>query len=80
MFPNKEALQYHGEWFRESISRKIKERSWKYGGIKGTTVDIVQDVMNASSVEWVAQHLVRLSGRENRFVMLTREENSLEFR
>ncbi|KAF8630607.1 hypothetical protein AX15_002834 [Amanita polypyramis BW_CC] len=57
LFPNKDALQRHGEWFRESISRKIKERSWKYGGIKGTTVDIVRDVINASLMEWVAEHL-----------------------
>ncbi len=58
LFPNKDALQNHGDWFRDSVSRKIKERSWKYGGIKGTTVDIVHDVLNASSVEWVAEHLV----------------------
>ncbi|KAF8727619.1 hypothetical protein AX14_007203 [Amanita brunnescens Koide BX004] len=57
LFPNKDALQDYGEWFRESITRKIKERSWKYGGIKGTTVDIVHDVINASVIEWVAEHL-----------------------
>jgi linoleate 10R-lipoxygenase len=58
LFPNKDALQHHGDWFRETVTRKIKERSWKYGGIKGTTVDIVHDVINASAVEWVAEHLV----------------------
>ncbi|KAF8630934.1 hypothetical protein AX17_005291 [Amanita inopinata Kibby_2008] len=65
LFPNMEALLRHGQWFRESMSRKIKERSWKYGGIRGTNVDIVTDVINASSVEWVAEHLFGLPLKTN---------------
>ncbi|KAK2459725.1 hypothetical protein APHAL10511_008259 [Amanita phalloides] len=67
LFPNKDALQNHGEWFRESMMRKIKERAWKYGGIKGTTIDIVHDVINAASVEWVAEHLFGITLKTDAF-------------
>ncbi|PFH53338.1 hypothetical protein AMATHDRAFT_187988 [Amanita thiersii Skay4041] len=60
LLPNKDAMHKHGQWFSESLLRKITERKWKYGGVKGTYVDIVWDVINASVVHWVAEHLFGL--------------------
>ncbi|KIL59186.1 hypothetical protein M378DRAFT_27110 [Amanita muscaria Koide BX008] len=58
LFPNPGTLQTYGEWLRESISKKTKERSWKYAGIKGTTIDLVKDVVNATVIEWVAEFVL----------------------
>ena len=45
-------------WYRDSVIQKIKERSWKYEGVAGTYVDIV-NVFNATSVHWAADRMVR---------------------
>ena len=44
-------------WYRDSVIQKIKERSWKYEGVPGTYIDIV-NVINATSVHWAADRLV----------------------
>ena len=45
-------------WYRDSVVQKIKERSWKYEGVPGTYIDIV-NVINATSVHWAADRMVR---------------------
>ena len=45
-------------WYRDSVIRNIKERSWKYEGVPGTYIDIV-NVINATSVHWAADRMVR---------------------
>ena len=45
-------------WYRDGVTQKIKERSWKYDGVPGTYIDIV-NAINATSVHWAADRLVR---------------------
>jgi hypothetical protein len=62
--------------FREAAERNIKERQWKcvvfpcwflvligvrYDNVQGTFENVVIDVINATCVEWVSEHLVRRS-------------------
>ena len=46
-------------WYRDSVIQNIKERSWKYEGVAGTYIDIV-NVINATSVHWAADRMARL--------------------
>ena len=58
LFPEKDSLDEYRMWYRNSVEQKIKERSWKYEGVPGTYIDIV-NVLNATSVHWAADRLVR---------------------
>lgn len=60
LFPTKGSLDDYRAWYRDSVTQKIKERSWKYDGVPGNYVDIVTDVINATSVHWAADQMVRL--------------------
>ena len=60
LFPEKNSLDEYRMWYRDSVEQKIKERSWKYEGVPGTYIDIV-NVLNATSVHWAADRLVRFS-------------------
>ena len=44
-------------WYRDSVIQKIKERSWKYDGVPGRYIDIVTQVINATSVHWAADRM-----------------------
>ena len=58
LFPEKDSLDEYRMWYRNSVEQKIKERSWKYECVPGTYIDIV-NVLNATSVHWAADRLVR---------------------
>ncbi|KAJ7208882.1 heme peroxidase [Mycena pura] len=51
LFPTKDALNEHAAWFRNTLSKFIKERSWKFKNVAGNYVDIVS-VVNATFVHW----------------------------
>jgi linoleate 10R-lipoxygenase len=53
-------------WYRDSVIQKIKERSWTYEGVPGTYIDIV-NVINATSVHWAADRMVRFPFATNLF-------------
>ncbi|KAJ6544684.1 hypothetical protein DFH09DRAFT_1088549, partial [Mycena vulgaris] len=56
LFPTESSMGEYRTWYRDSIVRLIKERSWKCDGVSGNYVDIVKSV-NAVSVDWAANHL-----------------------
>jgi linoleate 10R-lipoxygenase len=58
LFPEKNSLDEYRVWYRDSVIQKIKERSWKYEGVPGTYIDIV-NVINATSVHWAADRMVK---------------------
>ncbi|KAF8878552.1 heme peroxidase [Infundibulicybe gibba] len=60
LFPAKTSLDEYRMWYRDSVIQKIQERSWKYGGVPGNYVDIVSDVINATSVHWAADRMCGL--------------------
>ncbi|KAJ7803765.1 heme peroxidase [Mycena olivaceomarginata] len=43
------ALGQYRNWYRDSVTQLIKERSWKYDGVAGNYVDIVKSVINVTS-------------------------------
>ena len=57
LFPEKDSLDGYRMWYRDSVIQKIRERSWKYEGVPGTCIDIV-NVINATSVHWAADRMV----------------------
>ena len=59
-FSRRTLLMEYRIWYRDSVIHKIKERSWKYEGVPGMYIDIV-NVINATSVHWAADRMVRLS-------------------
>ncbi|KAF8878550.1 heme peroxidase [Infundibulicybe gibba] len=59
LFPAKGSLDEYRMWYRDSVIQKIQERSWKYDGVPGNYVDIVSDVINATSVHWAADRMVK---------------------
>lgn len=60
LFPTRDSLDEYRTWYRDSVTQKIAERSWKYDGVPGNYVDIVADVINSTSVHWAADRMVRL--------------------
>ncbi|KAJ3993518.1 heme peroxidase [Lentinula boryana] len=57
LFPTQDSLDSYRTWYRENVIQKIKERSWTYDGVPGRYVDIVNDVINVTSVHWAADRL-----------------------
>ncbi|KAF8662084.1 hypothetical protein AX16_001194 [Volvariella volvacea WC 439] len=60
LFPTKNSLDEYRAWYRQSVVEKIQEKSWKHDGAPGIYVDIVSDVINATSVHWAADKLCGL--------------------
>ncbi|KAJ7160328.1 heme peroxidase [Mycena filopes] len=60
LFPTEASLSEYRTWYRDSVVRLIKERSWKYDGVAGNYVDIVKNVINTTSVHWAADPLCGL--------------------
>ncbi|KAJ7827293.1 heme peroxidase [Mycena leptocephala] len=60
LFPSQESLEECLDWYRDSLLRNLKERSWRYDGVLGNYVDVVKGVINATTVHWVADHLCGL--------------------
>jgi hypothetical protein len=58
LFPSQESLEECLDWYRDSLLRNLKERPWRYDGVLGNYVDVVKGVINATTVHWVADHLV----------------------
>ncbi|KAJ7448053.1 heme peroxidase [Mycena latifolia] len=75
-FPSENSLAGYREWYRNFVSQKIKERSWKYSGVSGNHIDIVKSVINSASVHWVADCLcgLPLKTKENPRGLYTEEE------
>ncbi|KAF8879290.1 heme peroxidase [Infundibulicybe gibba] len=59
-FPAKNSLDEYRAWYRDSVTQKIQERSWRHDGVPGNYVDIVSDVINATSVHWAADRMCGL--------------------
>jgi len=76
LFSAKNSLEEYRAWYRDSVVQKIKERSWKYEGVPGTYVDIVNDVINATSVHWAADRMcgLPLKTKENPRGLFTEQE------
>ncbi|KAJ7584626.1 heme peroxidase [Mycena floridula] len=76
LFPTPDSLDAYRAWYRESITTKILERSWKYDGVQGAYVDIVRDVINATSVHWAADRLcgLPLKTQDNPHGLYTEQE------
>ncbi|KAJ7078001.1 heme peroxidase [Mycena belliarum] len=60
LFPTESSLSQYRQWYRDSVTQLIKERSWKYDGVPGNYVDIVKSVINTTSVHWAADRLCGL--------------------
>ncbi|KAJ7833862.1 heme peroxidase [Mycena olivaceomarginata] len=60
LFPSQESLEECLDWYRDSLLRNLKERSWRYDGVLGNYVDVVKGVINATTVHWVADHVCGL--------------------
>ncbi|EIM82504.1 heme peroxidase [Stereum hirsutum FP-91666 SS1] len=67
LFPSKDSLDQYRAFYRDGVTKRIKERSWKYPNVEGTYIDIVTQVINSVSVEWAADHLcgIPLKTKEN---------------
>ena len=76
LFPEKNSLNEYRAWYRDSVIQKIKERSWKYEGVPGTYIDIV-NVINATSVHWAADKMVGF--RMLQFIFESKFFNSQSF-
>ncbi|KAF8516240.1 heme peroxidase [Gautieria morchelliformis] len=76
LFPTKDSLAEYRTWYREQTAQRIKTRSWKYDGVPGTYVDIVNDVINNVSVHWAADRLcgIPLKTKENPRGLYTEQE------
>ncbi|KAJ3760774.1 heme peroxidase [Lentinula raphanica] len=57
LFPTQDSLDSYRRWYRENAIQRIKERSWVYDGVPGNYIDIVNDVINVTSVHWAADRL-----------------------
>ncbi|TFK63860.1 heme peroxidase [Pluteus cervinus] len=67
LFPTTQSLDDYNKWYKDSVTQKIKDKSWTYNGVSGNYVDIVTDVINATSVHWAADRLcgIPLKTKEN---------------
>ncbi|KAJ6476780.1 heme peroxidase [Mycena vitilis] len=76
IFPTNSSLDQYRTWYRDSVSKFIKERSWKYDGVSGNYVDIVKNVINVAAVHWAADRLcgLPLKTKENPMGMYTEQE------
>ncbi|KAG6859256.1 hypothetical protein C0991_001040 [Blastosporella zonata] len=61
LFPSPEALGLHARWFAGQVTKKIKEKTWKYPNVNGNYVDIAKDVINVVSAHVSADKLVWFS-------------------
>ncbi|KAJ7443813.1 heme peroxidase [Mycena latifolia] len=76
LFPSEDALLGYREWYRDSVTQKIKDRSWKYPGVPCNYIDIVKSVINSTSVHWAADRLcgLPLKTKENPSGLFTEQE------
>ncbi|KAJ3865441.1 heme peroxidase [Lentinula novae-zelandiae] len=76
LFPSQDSLDSYRRWYRENAIQRIKEKSWTYDGVPGRYVDIVNDVINATSVRWAADRLcgIDVKTEENPSGVYTEQE------
>ncbi|KAI3616961.1 heme peroxidase [Moniliophthora roreri] len=76
LFPTKDSLNEYRKWYRDQVTLRIRERSWKYDGVPGRFVDIVNDVINSTSIAWASERLCGLDmkTKENPSGMYTEAE------
>ncbi|KAJ7133385.1 heme peroxidase [Mycena epipterygia] len=76
IFPTENSLSEYRTWYRDSVTRLIKERSWKYDGVSGNYIDIVKNVINTTSVHWASDRLcgVPLKTKDNPNGLYTEQE------
>jgi len=60
LFPDKNSLDEYRAWYRDQTIKGIQEKSWTYEGVPGKYVDIVNDVINTTSVHWAAGRMCGL--------------------
>lgn len=66
LFPSQDSLDQYRKFYRDGVTKRIKERSWKYANVEGTYIDIVTQVINSTSMEWAADYLVRVDDLNGR--------------
>ncbi|KAJ7506939.1 heme peroxidase [Mycena galericulata] len=76
LFPTEGSLSQYRSWYRDSVTKFIKERSWKYDGVSGNYIDIVKSVINTTSVHWAADSLcgLPLKTKDNSSGLYTEQE------
>ncbi|KAI0658449.1 heme peroxidase [Cubamyces menziesii] len=76
LFPSQDAFGQHKAWFGATIRQLIKDNSYKPGGVAGSRLDIVGNVINLTPVYWVSQFLlgIPLKTQQNPKGILTPQE------
>ncbi|KAJ8518487.1 hypothetical protein ONZ45_g4459 [Pleurotus djamor] len=76
LFPSKDSLDQYAAWYKAETAKMVKDRSWKYDGVPGKFVDIVNDVINMVAIHFVAEKLlgVELKTKDNPRGVYTEQE------
>ncbi|KAJ4490906.1 heme peroxidase [Lentinula aciculospora] len=76
IFPSQDSLDSYRRWYRDNVIQRIKERSWTYDGVPGRYVDIVNDVINVTSVHWAADRMcgIDVKTKDNPSGLYTEQE------
>lgn len=45
-------------WYKDQTHKRLQENSWGFPGLPGKYIDIVNDVINTTSMHWAADNLV----------------------
>lgn len=60
VFPTPASLDEYRSWYKNNALQRIQEKSWSLDGAKGIYIDIINDVINPTSVHWAADRLVSI--------------------
>jgi linoleate 10R-lipoxygenase len=73
---DKNVMQGMVSYYVDSVKKLLKRESYKIGGIPGTRVDIVRNVINLMSVHWTADYLfdIDLKTEDNPMGLFTEQE------
>ncbi|KAL0577268.1 hypothetical protein V5O48_004725 [Marasmius crinis-equi] len=76
LFPTKDSLDEYRKWYRDGVTQRITDKSFSYDGVQGKLVDIVNDVINSTSIHWAADRLCGLDmkTKDNPRGMYTEQE------
>ncbi|KAL0061354.1 hypothetical protein AAF712_011812 [Marasmius tenuissimus] len=77
IFPTKDSLDEYRKWYRDNVTQRINEGSFNFSGLPGKKfVDIVNNVINVTSIRWAADRLcgLDLKTKENPRGMYTEQE------
>lgn len=57
LFPDQASISNYTAWYKQTTTDLIKQYSYTIGGLPGTRVDIVRNVINIAAVHWAADYL-----------------------